>query len=119
VALILLVDDEVQVARSIDRLLRRYGHQVRMASSGADALRMLDGVGLLLTDVRMPGMTGLELIIEVKRVRPAIRCCIMSGDPGAEGMVDAAPLVDARIGKPFTHDTLLGLIVGRRPGRDP
>jgi DNA-binding NtrC family response regulator len=111
--LILVVDDEVQVTRSIARLLRRHGHEVRTAGSAEEALGMLDGVELLLTDVRMAGASGLELAAQVKRLHPTLRCCVMSGDVGAEGMQPSAPNVDGRIAKPFSHEALLGLIGGK------
>jgi CheY-like chemotaxis protein len=114
VALVLIVDDEVEVARSIGRVLRRDGFDVRTARSGVEALEMLDGVDILLTDVRMPGMSGLELVAEVKRAHPAIRCCVMSGDAGAEGVAAAAPMVEGYLGKPFSHEKLLALVRGAR-----
>jgi CheY-like chemotaxis protein len=111
------------VTRSIARLLRRQGYEVRTAASAAEALDMLDGVDLVLTDVRMPGMSGLQLAAMVKQARPGVLCCIMSGDVGAEGMLSAAPQVDGRIAKPFSHHDLLALIraaggpiAGRRAG---
>lgn len=71
---------------------------------------MLDGVELLLTDVRMPGASGFDLAAAVKRLRPTLRCFVMSGDVGAEEMQPAAPDVDGRIGKPFSHEALLELL---------
>lgn len=109
-ALVLVVDDEVQVARSIARVLRRKGHDVRVAHSGLQALGMLGGVDLLLTDARMPGMSGLELIGRARALRPELRCCIMSGDASAEGMADGVAHVDDRLAKPFDHETLVALV---------
>lgn len=111
-ALVLVVDDEVQVGRSLERLLRRNGYQVRLATSGTEALGLLDGIDLLITDVRMPGMSGLELAAEVKRRAPRVRCCLMSGDAAAEGMQSVAPFVDERIAKPFSHEAMLELLRG-------
>jgi CheY-like chemotaxis protein len=112
VAVILVVDDEVQLARSIGRLFGRHGYSVRTAHSGAEAILLLDGVDILLTDVRMPGMDGLELVAAVKERYPAIRCFIMSGDAGARGMESAAPMVEGRLAKPFKNEDLLALIAG-------
>ncbi len=116
-ALVLIVDDEVQVARSIERLLRRGGYEVRTAQSGAEALALLDGVDVLLTDLRMAGMSGLELVAEVNRRRPEVRCCVMSGDGGSAGLELAAaarlptePIIAARLGKPFANDELLAML---------
>jgi CheY-like chemotaxis protein len=110
VAVILIVDDEAEVSRSIARVLRRRGYTVRIAGSGAEALGMLDEVDVLLTDVRMPGMSGLELVTAVKAARPAIRCYVMSGDTGVESIAGGAPMVDGYLGKPFTHVDLVALI---------
>jgi CheY-like chemotaxis protein len=110
VSSILVVDDEVEVGRSLKRLLGRDGHDVRTARSGHEALQMLDGIELLVTDVRMPGMSGFELAAEVRRRLPAIRCCLMSGDASAEGMQSTTAFVDARIAKPFVNQDLLDLV---------
>jgi len=116
---ILVVDDEVQVARSIARLLRRHHYEVRTAHAGLEALAQLEGVAIVLTDLRMPGMSGVELALEVKRRAPEVRCCLMSGDGGAlnatpcEGIDRASVMssaIDARLGKPFAHDDLLDVI---------
>ena len=111
---ILVVDDEVQVARSIERVLRRHGYDVRTAHSGADALAQLDGVGVMLTDLRMAGMSGIELAHAVKRTCPEVRCCLMSGDGGALGGIEGADItpsqIDARLGKPFANSDLLEVV---------
>lgn len=110
-----MVDDEVQVARSIARLLQRRGYEVLTAATGAEALTQLDGVSIVLTDLRMPGMSGLELASLVKRTHPDVRCCLMSGDGGALDASpppgdDAASPIDARLGKPFAHADLLDVL---------
>lgn len=109
--IILVVDDEVQVARSIKRVLSRVGFDVRIASSATEAMTMLDDVDLVLTDIRMPQVSGYELVARVREVRPELRCCLMSGDAGARGTADQrARFAHGRIDKPFTNDALVAFV---------
>jgi CheY-like chemotaxis protein len=63
-AVILAVDDDLHILRVLSLWLTRNGHEVREARSGPDALKQLRAgrVDVLLSDVNMPGMTGLELL---------------------------------------------------------
>ena len=64
--LVLLVEDEIELLAEISAFLRRRGHEVRTASNFDDALEQLkdcsDRLDLLLTDVRLPGGSGLDLL---------------------------------------------------------
>lgn len=108
---ILLVEDE-DVVRALTKLmLTRRGYHVLDAKGGVDALRILDHyagtVDLLLTDLMMPAMSGVELARCAKSARPSIRVLCMSGyteeslaDLGvAEGEIEL-------IEKPFSSDEL-------------
>ena len=81
---ILLVDDEVHVQFFIWKFLKADGFTVLTAGSGEAALeisRSRSGpIDLLLTDVMMPGMDGLELCKRIVVDRPAIKLLLMSGD---------------------------------------
>ena len=114
---ILLVDDEVPVRRAAARILERSGFHVEQAGSGADALTVLRGdhvsIDLLLSDVRMPGMSGVELAEHLWERSPHLPVVLMSGYAGDEA-VDA---LLARGGvwtlpKPFTRDSLLQAVEG-------
>ncbi len=61
---VLLVDDEEAIRMSLSTFLTRSGYEVETAASAAQALEMLDGgrYSLMLSDIRMPGMTGVELV---------------------------------------------------------
>ena len=107
-AQVLVVDDDVPVTRSIARVLARRGHEVRVAHSGSEALGMLAGVEVLLTDVRMPGMSGVELVGRARVLRPGLRCCIMSGD-GEAGSAESN-CIDAEISKPFDQGALVEVV---------
>jgi CheY-like chemotaxis protein len=78
---VLVVDDEPQVAHALRRLLKREGFDVQVAFNGAEALERLKEYSpdIVLTDFRMPGMTGGELLQQVKRSHPLALRLIISG----------------------------------------
>ncbi len=65
---ILVVDDEEPLRRSIARILSRDGHEVILAEDGAQAIGFLKGptFDVVMTDLSMPGMTGLELLRAIR-----------------------------------------------------
>ncbi|HTM47197.1 MAG TPA: HD domain-containing phosphohydrolase [Bryobacteraceae bacterium] len=71
---ILIVDDEAPIRALLGEHLQQVGHQVKLAANGGAALEMLadGGFDLVLTDVRMPGMNGLELLAEIIRTCPGV-----------------------------------------------
>ena len=78
---ILCVDDE-EIPRILRKLiLQKQGYQVVMAASGEEALEVLDraNINLVLSDLMMPGMTGVELTKSVKAVRPTMPVILISG----------------------------------------
>lgn len=105
---ILIVDDEEFVRRTTCRILSRAGHQLLEASSSEEALELLAGqpvpVDLLLTDLTMPGIDGLELVRRLRSDQPALRVLFMSGYP-EEGRLDQLEDVEF-IRKPFTPNEL-------------
>jgi DNA-binding NtrC family response regulator len=78
---VLLVDDEVQVLHSLERLLRRRGFEVRMTSSPREALELLRAApaDVVIADFKMPEMTGMELLEEVHRLDPRVRRLLLTG----------------------------------------
>jgi two-component system, cell cycle sensor histidine kinase and response regulator CckA len=86
---ILLVDDEEQVRESCSEYLRHCGYSVMEASSGNEALSKFgDSIGkvdLLLCDIVMPGMSGVELARELRKKNFLLRVKFMSGYPGGHG----------------------------------
>ena len=69
--LILLIDDEKNIRRTLNLILSGEGYEVREAESGDEALgQPLDRVNLVLLDVRMPGRDGLAILPELLRQRP-------------------------------------------------
>jgi nitrogen-specific signal transduction histidine kinase/FixJ family two-component response regulator len=108
---ILLVEDEEELRRLAVRELDRRGYAVVVASAGAEALevvRSLDGrIDLLVTDVVMPGMSGIELATRVNEVWPLMPVLFVSGhlDEGSVGRNPMAEDADL-LAKPFTPDQL-------------
>ncbi|HWS55477.1 MAG TPA: response regulator, partial [Pyrinomonadaceae bacterium] len=77
---IMVVDDEPANLRLLERLFRR-DYSVVAASSGEEALRLLEqhDVALLVTDQRMPGMTGIELLKRTAPLRPHMVRIVLTG----------------------------------------
>lgn len=101
---VLVVDDEAAVRIVASRILYEAGYQVLIADSGEDALRLLDGAGpihVLLSDLRMQGMTGVQLAIEVQRIRPDASVLLMAGYPTED------PLAWTVLVKPFSSCQLV------------
>ncbi len=80
---ILLVEDDHAVRSVAERALVRFGYQVLSAARGEDAVRIASEheapIDLLLTDIMMPGMNGVEVAGAVMRERPGILVFFMSG----------------------------------------
>jgi two-component system cell cycle sensor histidine kinase/response regulator CckA len=104
---VLVVDDEAAVRSVLDRALRSFGYSVLLAADGDEAVakaRHHSGViDLVLSDVAMPGMNGVEVLERLRELRPTARQMLMSGF--AESPEAHAVLVRGEIGflaKPFS-----------------
>ncbi|WP_455374179.1 response regulator [Limibacillus halophilus] len=79
---ILLVEDEPGVAETVVDLIEMLGYQVKLTDSGERALELLQGEGpfdLLISDVVMPGISGIELATAARRDRPGLSVILTSG----------------------------------------
>lgn len=78
---ILVVDDEGAIRYSISKTLQRVGYQVSAAASGEEALEMMtdQNFDVVLTDIRMPGLTGVELLAKIKEKAPDSIVILMTG----------------------------------------
>ena len=107
------MEDESLFAEAIQQALTRFGHTVVVARDGKEALKLYDPetIGLVITDLIMPDMDGVELIAALSRVDPAVRIIAMSGGGrnGPQTYLKVAERVGAvkTIVKPFTFDELL------------
>ena len=112
---ILLIDDDAILRDTMRQLLERIGYTVRVAASGVEAMKLLDGSGfipaLVLLDVVMPGLAGPALLKELRKRLHSTPVVLMSGYSADQTVKDllnsgARELVQ----KPFTLDTLAGAI---------
>ena len=107
---ILLVDDEVQVREACAEYLRHSGYTVLEASSGNEALAKFSGsihkVDLLLSDIVMPGMSGVELARELRKKNFLLRIKFMSGYPGGHTSDIASLQAGELLVKPLRLDVV-------------
>ena len=88
---VLCVDDEPNILTALKRLFRRDGHLILSANSGAQALELLTQhrVDVIITDQRMPGMTGVEMLRAVKELYPDTIRIVLSGYTELQSVTDA------------------------------
>lgn len=110
---ILIVDDEKNIRLTLTQALEPTGYAVETSVNGEDALKKLDEkeFGLILLDLKMPGMGGLEFLRRITEQRPDIRVVIISAYGTVDNAVDAMKLgaVDF-IQKPFTPREIRELV---------
>ena len=106
---VLVVDDDPAVRKSIDRILSSKGYAVITAESGEEALRKLneEKYDLVYTDIRMPGMSGLEVAEQVKARKPWTPVVIITGygTDAAEARAKAAG-VSSFMHKPLSPEMI-------------
>ena len=112
---VLVVDDEEPVGNLLARLLHELGHQPTVASSGEEALDLLKrhSFDLILSDVKMPGMSGFDLHRAVQQQQPELapRVVFVTGDiltPATQARI--AQLGNPYIAKPFAIERLQALV---------
>lgn len=110
---IYVVDDDDAMRDSLDFLLAAAGFSVKVFESASSFLEVLARVqaGCLITDIRMPGMDGLELLKHVKRERPLFAVIMMTGHGDVPLAVEAMKLgANDFIEKPFEDQRLVDII---------
>jgi DNA-binding response OmpR family regulator len=110
---ILLVDDDPLLCKTVAAALQTEGHQVTQARDGAKALHEFTHArhDLVITDIFMPERDGLETIIAVRELEPAVPVIAMSGQSGDSTLyLHVAKKLGAQhiLPKPFTLEELLG-----------
>src|ERR687898_1031699 len=107
---ILLIDDDPGVRDSMERTLRSAGYAVQSASSGEEGFEMAKGgaYDVILSDMRMPGISGLDILRQLREIRVDSAFIIMTGFGTVDTAVEAMKLgaVDF-VQKPFFRDELL------------
>ncbi len=109
---VLLVDDDLTLLSALSRRVSRAGYEVRTASTGAAALKQLEGTwpALLVVDLMMPGMDGFELCRRVKQLAD-LPIIVLSAVDASEAKVSALELyAEDYVTKPFDPDELVARI---------
>ena len=111
---ILFVDDELSILSTLKRLLRREPYDILTADSGQQGLDILaeKSVNIVISDMRMPHMSGAEFLQQVKQHYPQTKRIIMSGYADIEAVVDAVNKggICHFISKPWDNDELKTII---------
>jgi two-component system, cell cycle sensor histidine kinase and response regulator CckA len=122
--MVLVVEDEPDLRELISTVLQNRGYDVRIARNGNEALHIYQEhegkIGLVLTDMIMPGMSGPALVESLQRLNPALRVLYMSGYAGdvvasERGLDSGIPYIQ----KPFTSVNLLSKVRGILDGSTP
>ena len=106
---ILIVDDEDGMRRLLGRVLTREGYETSTVGSGAEALRLVanDRFDLVVTDIKMPEMDGLQLLEELKEFEPSLPIIVMTAYGTIENAVQALRFgAYDYIAKPFETDEI-------------
>jgi DNA-binding response OmpR family regulator len=117
---VLIVDDEKNIRLTLSQALEVLEVETDTASNGEEALAKLKEkeFGLILLDLKMPGMDGMEVLRQVSEIRPDIRIIIITAYGTVESAVEAIKLGAADfIQKPFAPEEIRGL-VSRVMGRE-
>src|SRR5213076_524581 len=112
-ATLLIADDDPGLRESLERTLTREGYRVILASDGRGALERLQGGGidLVVTDLKMPGLTGIEVLRAAKAIAPDVDVILLTAFGTVEEAVKA--MKDGAydfLTKPFRREQLLKLI---------
>ncbi|MCX5879396.1 MAG: response regulator, partial [Deltaproteobacteria bacterium] len=106
---ILIVDDEKNYLVVLEALLSPEGYEIMTSDKAQEALRLIQesDIDLLLTDMKMPGMTGMELLEEVKKIKPEVPVIMMTAYGTIEMAVEAMKKhAYDYITKPFQNEEL-------------
>jgi two-component system, response regulator, stage 0 sporulation protein F len=118
---VLIVDDEELIRGILQKIVEREGYQSLLASNGQEALTLLESnpVSLMISDIVMPGISGLELLKTVKQKYASLPVILISGQTGKISQDDTAKLADGFIAKPFRSSEISTSLkqFSRRPQR--
>ncbi len=107
---VLVVDDEVGIRESVKRILEKQGFDVVTASNGEDAFKLIreEAIDLVITDIRMAGMDGVDLLKVCKSVSPTTEVIMITGYASVDTAVESMKLgAYDYITKPFKKAELL------------
>lgn len=110
---VLIVEDELNLRNLLERVVKNKGFNVKTAGNGKDALKIIESYNtdIVLTDIKMPGMDGIELITKIKAMDSSIEVIVMTAFATVDTAIDALKK-GARdyIRKPFDLDEVTDAI---------
>ncbi|MFC2149086.1 response regulator [Candidatus Auribacterota bacterium] len=110
---ILVVDDNIEQVNILEKIFKREGYPVKIASNGYDALEVVqsESIDIVITDMSMPGMNGLKLLKLIKEQKPQVQVIIITafGEWGAyaEALKEGAYEF---LNKPFKIEEIMNLV---------
>ncbi len=118
---ILIVDDEVHVVGALRRLLRREGFSIEVALNGEEAIQKLASfeADVVISDFRMRGMNGLELLGQVLRMAPKTVRVLISGHADLSSSGAGAGVISHFISKPWDDERLVADVRALLGGQGP
>jgi FixJ family two-component response regulator len=119
-----IVDDDQSVRKALARLLQSLGHEVHVFASGEDFEAQNPAIDCAIVDVRMPGLSGIELRDRLRNRPVPVPVVLISGDADQKFQGELRPDDTPTVAKPFDDVTLTAAIAeaisaaGPRPGPD-
>ncbi len=109
---ILIVDDDEMDRTLVRTVLAQEGHDIYLARDGDEALALCRGtpIDLVITDLQMPNVHGLELISMLRDLSPRPAIVAMSGTGKSQLDIASAVGADEALSKPISHDELLDTV---------
>ena len=110
---ILIVDDQINTCKSIQAILKKSGYRSEYTLSAEEALKRVEGehFDIIISDIRMPGMDGIQLLEELKKIQPSLVVIMITGYATIKSAVEAIQKgAYDYLPKPFTLDEVRAIV---------
>ena len=118
---VLVVEDEMLIRTLLLEVLSDNGFEVSLARDGQESLDQLgtNSFDLVITDIQMPGVDGIEMLKEMKKAHRKEKVIVMSANPSDMGLNEPdMPHVVSRLEKPFRIENFLAAVIAATAGSD-
>lgn len=110
---ILIIDDETQLVQSLELRLKASGYEVLISPDGVSGINRFkqDSPDLVILDIMMPGLSGLDTLRELKQLDPRVPVIMLTAYGTPQSAIEALKLgAYDHLAKPFNNETLLEII---------